>query len=119
MELPPSFDKLLNHLEDVELTTVHGRITEIIGMLIEKEREFWARVLEQVPPPADGSESSREIMKKLYPCMVCEKRYAEIEQAEVCERRHDEPDDRDEAYERAAARDRNDDFSRTGWKDWR
>lgn len=30
----PSFDKLLNHLEDVELTTVHGRITEVIGMLI-------------------------------------------------------------------------------------
>ncbi len=34
MEQPPSFDKLLNHLEDVELTTVHGRITEVIGMLI-------------------------------------------------------------------------------------
>jgi ATP synthase in type III secretion protein N len=34
MELPPSFDKLLNHLEEVELTTVHGRITEVIGMLI-------------------------------------------------------------------------------------
>src|SRR5512146_1468651 len=34
MDLPPSFDKLINHLEDVELTTVHGRITEIIGMLI-------------------------------------------------------------------------------------
>lgn len=34
MELPPSFDKLINHLEDVELTTVHGRITEVIGMLI-------------------------------------------------------------------------------------
>src|SRR5580693_367671 len=34
MELPPSFDKLISHLEDVELTTVHGRITEIIGMLI-------------------------------------------------------------------------------------
>ncbi len=30
----PSFDKLLNHLEEVELTTVHGRITEIVGMLI-------------------------------------------------------------------------------------
>ena len=30
----PSFDKLLNHLEDVELTTVHGRITEVVGMLI-------------------------------------------------------------------------------------
>jgi len=34
MDLPPSFDKLMNHLEDVELTTVHGRITEVIGMLI-------------------------------------------------------------------------------------
>lgn len=34
MDNPPSFDKLLNHLEDVELTTVHGRITEVIGMLI-------------------------------------------------------------------------------------
>lgn len=29
------FDKLLGHLEDIELTTVHGRITEIIGMLIK------------------------------------------------------------------------------------
>src|SRR3989344_9347216 len=34
MDLPPSFDKLMNHLEDVELTTVHGRITEVVGMLI-------------------------------------------------------------------------------------
>jgi type III secretion protein N (ATPase) len=29
-----SFDNLLSHLEEVELTTVHGRTTEIIGMLI-------------------------------------------------------------------------------------
>lgn len=34
METPPSLDKLMHHLEDVELTTVHGRITEVIGMLI-------------------------------------------------------------------------------------
>ncbi|HLB52330.1 MAG TPA: type III secretion system ATPase SctN [Chlamydiales bacterium] len=34
MDLPPSFDRLLNHLDEVELTTVHGRITEIVGMLI-------------------------------------------------------------------------------------
>lgn len=34
MEQTPSFDKLMSHLEDVELTTVHGRITEAIGMLI-------------------------------------------------------------------------------------
>jgi type III secretion protein N (ATPase) len=31
---PSSFDKLLSHLEDVEMTTVHGRITEAVGMLI-------------------------------------------------------------------------------------
>ncbi|NGX51460.1 MAG: putative ATP synthase YscN [Chlamydiae bacterium] len=30
----PDFDKLVGHLEDIELTTVHGRITEIVGMLI-------------------------------------------------------------------------------------
>ncbi|MDE3046545.1 MAG: flagellar protein export ATPase FliI [Verrucomicrobiota bacterium] len=34
METPPSFDKLISHLEEVELTTVHGRITEVVGMLI-------------------------------------------------------------------------------------
>jgi type III secretion protein N (ATPase) len=34
MERGPSFDKLMSHLEEVELTTVHGRITEVIGMLI-------------------------------------------------------------------------------------
>ncbi|MEN9654620.1 MAG: type secretion cytoplasmic ATPase SctN, partial [Chlamydiota bacterium] len=27
-------DKLMSHLEEVELTTVHGRITEAVGMLI-------------------------------------------------------------------------------------
>lgn len=34
MENTPSFDKLMSHLEDVELTAVHGRITEVVGMLI-------------------------------------------------------------------------------------
>jgi len=28
------FDELITHLEDLELTTVHGRITEVVGMLI-------------------------------------------------------------------------------------
>lgn len=31
----PSTDKLISHLEELELTTVHGRITEIVGMLIK------------------------------------------------------------------------------------
>lgn len=30
-----NFDKLINHLDDLELTTVHGRITEVVGMLIK------------------------------------------------------------------------------------
>jgi type III secretion protein N (ATPase) len=34
MEKDSSFDKLISQLEDLELTTVHGRITEIVGMLI-------------------------------------------------------------------------------------
>lgn len=34
MDESPSIEKLLNQLEDVELTTVHGRITEVVGMLI-------------------------------------------------------------------------------------
>lgn len=34
MDPNPSLDKLMSHLEDVELTTVHGRITEAVGMLI-------------------------------------------------------------------------------------
>ncbi|MBM3201259.1 MAG: EscN/YscN/HrcN family type III secretion system ATPase [Chlamydiae bacterium] len=33
--LDESFDKLIDKLEDLELTTVHGRITEVVGMLIK------------------------------------------------------------------------------------
>lgn len=35
MDQPGHFEKLINQLEDLELTTVHGRITEIVGMLIK------------------------------------------------------------------------------------
>ena len=31
----PNFDKLIGQLDTIELTTVHGRITEIVGMLIK------------------------------------------------------------------------------------
>jgi type III secretion protein N (ATPase) len=34
MESGSHYDKLISQLEDLELTTVHGRITEIVGMLI-------------------------------------------------------------------------------------
>jgi len=33
--MEPEFDKILSQLETLELTTVHGRITEIVGMLIK------------------------------------------------------------------------------------
>ena len=35
MDPTSHFDKLVHQLEDLELTTVHGRITEIVGMLIK------------------------------------------------------------------------------------
>lgn len=35
MDPTNNFDKLLHQLEEVELTTIHGRITEVVGMLIK------------------------------------------------------------------------------------
>lgn len=35
MKQTPDFDQLLSHLDELELTTVHGRITEVVGMLIK------------------------------------------------------------------------------------
>lgn len=35
MDQHSSLDKLISHLEDVELTTVHGRITEAVGTLLK------------------------------------------------------------------------------------
>ena len=35
MKNQSSFDKIISQLEDLELTTVHGRITEVVGMLIK------------------------------------------------------------------------------------
>lgn len=35
MKQTPDFDQLVSHLDELELTTVHGRITEVIGMLIK------------------------------------------------------------------------------------
>ena len=35
MERTTDFDKLISHLDEVELSTVHGRITEVVGMLIK------------------------------------------------------------------------------------
>lgn len=33
--MPSDFEHLISHLDQIELTTVHGRITEVVGMLIK------------------------------------------------------------------------------------
>ncbi len=38
-----------------------------IATLIEREAEFWRRLQEQDPPPIDGSDAARELLRKLYP----------------------------------------------------
>jgi putative phage-type endonuclease len=43
------------------------RNNDFCDLLIRKEAEFWDRVQRQDPPPADDSESSADILKKLYP----------------------------------------------------
>jgi putative phage-type endonuclease len=44
-----------------------GRDEELIAVLAAREAEFWDRVQRRDPPPADGTESSREILRKIYP----------------------------------------------------
>ncbi len=39
----------------------------LIKVLAEREAEFWDRVERRDPPPADGSESSKDILKLVYP----------------------------------------------------
>jgi Flagellar biosynthesis/type III secretory pathway ATPase len=35
VKTPSDFDKLLSQLEELELSTLHGRITEVVGMLLK------------------------------------------------------------------------------------
>ena len=39
----------------------------IINQLIQQERRFWEYVQQDVPPPADGSESAAKALSQLYP----------------------------------------------------
>ncbi|MER0853605.1 YqaJ viral recombinase family protein [Pseudomonas aeruginosa] len=43
------------------------RDEELIGRLIELERDFWGYVQRDTPPPADGSESAEQALRCLYP----------------------------------------------------
>jgi putative phage-type endonuclease len=42
------------------------RDQELIDMLIEREREFWRRVVENDPPEVDGEESTGKFLNKAY-----------------------------------------------------
>lgn len=43
------------------------RNDRFLSVLAEREGAFWARLLAQDPPEVDGSESARDILRKLYP----------------------------------------------------
>ncbi|EPL2928499.1 YqaJ viral recombinase family protein, partial [Pseudomonas aeruginosa] len=43
------------------------RDEELIGRLIELERDFWGYVQRDTPPPADGSDSAEQALRCLYP----------------------------------------------------
>lgn len=43
------------------------RDNDLIVRLVDLETEFMRRLVDRDPPPADGSDSSREILKALYP----------------------------------------------------
>jgi putative phage-type endonuclease len=43
------------------------RHDRFISYLIEKEAEFWDRVIRGIPPSVDASDSSREVLSRLYP----------------------------------------------------
>lgn len=49
------------------LYTLVERDQELIDNLIEQEAAFWQRVLDRNPPEPDGSESSTEALKRMYP----------------------------------------------------
>lgn len=43
------------------------RNDRFIALLIEREEEFWGRLLRHEPPSADASEATKDILAKLYP----------------------------------------------------
>ncbi|MDY1133845.1 YqaJ viral recombinase family protein, partial [Pseudomonas aeruginosa] len=43
------------------------RDDELIGRLVDLERDFWGYVQRDTPPPADGSDSAEQALRCLYP----------------------------------------------------
>lgn len=44
-----------------------ARNDRFVGLLVEREAAFWQRLITMDPPPVDGSDSAREILRRLYP----------------------------------------------------
>lgn len=44
-----------------------ARNDRFVGLLVEREAAFWQRLVTMDPPTPDGSESAREILRRLYP----------------------------------------------------
>lgn len=47
--------------------TSTSRNDRFLSVLVAREEAFWNRLLAQEPPEVDGSDSAREILKRLYP----------------------------------------------------
>lgn len=63
------------------------RNERFISYLIEREAEFWDRVMRGDPPPADASDSTKECLLRLYPKDTGESRALPLEASEWMERR--------------------------------
>lgn len=63
------------------------RNDKFLRFLIEKEEEFWDRVMRGEPPPTDASDSTREVLLRLYPRDTGASKALPFEAADWLERR--------------------------------
>lgn len=63
------------------------RNEKFIAHLIEKEEEFWNLVQRDIPPETDGSDSTREVLARLYPSDMGEAIALPVELADLAEER--------------------------------
>ena len=65
------------------------RDEELIELLVQMEKDFWARVENQDPPPMDGSDGATELLKTMYPEGKPEKIPLPDTAAELAQRREE------------------------------
>lgn len=63
------------------------RNEKFIAHLIEKEEEFWDLVQRDIPPEVDGSDSTKDVLARLYPSDMGDAIALPVELAELAEQR--------------------------------